>query len=358
MKVLLLGEYSGYFTNLREGLLELGHEVDMSSSGDGWKNFERGNLKLFSNNQNKIIRKLSNKYYQLSNVRNLKGYDIVQLVNPNIFGGLRYSYNQRVISTIKNNNEKLFLSNGGNHYFNYKVTIEELEYGYFKAIAHMPNEFNDKHFIKNNKDIVKIVDGIIPIMYTYAEAYRNHPKLLKTIPLPINYKTIKFLPQKLEDNKLKIFHGINREGPKGTKYIREAMERIARDYPNDVEIYIDGRMPLEKYLKVISEANIIIDQAYSYEYGMNAIYSMAMGKVVLSGNEPESQKEFGRDDIPIINIKPSADDIYKKLEQLIHNKQDIVEIGERSRKFVEDFHDYVKVAQQYVDVWNSVEVKK
>jgi len=91
---------------------------------------------------------------------------------------------------------------------------------------------------------------------------------------------------------------------------------------------------------------------------MNAIYSMAMGKVVLSGNEPECQQEFGRADIPVINIEPTVEDIYNKLEKLVLDKKSVIEIGEKSRLFVEDFHHHVKVAQQYIDTWNSVEVKK
>lgn len=116
-------------------------------------------------------------------------------------------------------------------------------------------------------------------------------------------------------------------------------------------------MPLKDYLKVLEETNIIVDQSLSYEYGMNAVYSMAMGKVVLSGNEPECQKEFGRTDIPVINILPSVEDIYNKLEKLVIDKKSVIEIGEKSRMYVEDFHHHVKVAQQYVDTWNSVEVK-
>jgi hypothetical protein len=78
-----------------------------------------------------------------------------------------------------------------------------------------------------------------------------------------------------------------------------------------------------------------------------------MGKVVLSGNEPECGKEFGRDDIPVINIKPSVEDIYNKLEKLVLNKKCLEEIGYKSRKFVEDFHDYKKVAKQYLETWEK-----
>ena len=39
MKILLLGEYSGLFNSLKEGLVELGHNVTLISDGDGFKNY-------------------------------------------------------------------------------------------------------------------------------------------------------------------------------------------------------------------------------------------------------------------------------------------------------------------------------
>lgn len=39
MKVLLFGEYSGLFNNLKDGLVKIGHQVFLASAGDGSKNF-------------------------------------------------------------------------------------------------------------------------------------------------------------------------------------------------------------------------------------------------------------------------------------------------------------------------------
>lgn len=41
MKILLLGEFSGLYTNLKAGLLELGHDTVIASGGDIWKNIPR-----------------------------------------------------------------------------------------------------------------------------------------------------------------------------------------------------------------------------------------------------------------------------------------------------------------------------
>jgi glycosyltransferase involved in cell wall biosynthesis len=361
MNILLLGEYSGFFVNLKQGLIELGHNVDLSSKGDGFKKTSKSDIFMPGGAENKVNRVIEKITFPIIKINQYFDYDVVQLINSNIFGGLSINYNSLILKRISRRSEKFFLSSCGTDYFVYNVR-EKLRYNPFESTIKIDtngyNEYIQKKYYRNNVDIINLVDGIIPTLYTYAEAYRENPKLLNTIQFPVDIHNIKFIPQKIQNDRLKIFHGLNRDGFKGTKYIREAMEKLKEDYPNDVEILIDGKMPLNKYLKVLEETNVVVDQALSYEYGMNAVYSMAMGKVVLSGNEPECQKEFGRTDIPIINIEPSVDDIYNKLEKIVLNKKSVIEIGEKSRLFVEDFHHHVKVAQQYIDTWNSVEVKK
>lgn len=354
MRILLLGEFSGFYNNLRDGLISLGHEVDLISSGDGWKNFGEKNNIYFSVKKNLLANRIDSMILQWRHVNRLKNYDVVQLISPNIFGNLRLLNNQLLLRKICNTNNKMFLSVAGDHYYVYK-SMEKLKY----KIKYNSKKISNKAYKRNNDYILKLVDGIIPISYNYAEAYRNHIKLLKTIPLPINLDMInKFRKENSSSDKIRIFHGINQESVKGTKYIKEAMLKIKENYPNKVDILIDGKMPFNEYLKVLQDTDIVIDQALSYGYGMNAIYSMALGKVVMSGNELETQVEFSRLDIPVINITPSVEDIYQKLERLILDTERINEIGRKSRLFVEDFHSHVKVAQRYIDTWNSIEVRK
>ncbi len=357
MKIMLLGDYSGLSKNLKEGLLELGHEVVLVTNGDGFKQTVKSDLYICKSD-NYIINLFDKIIFPFHRINAYYDYDVVQLIYHNMFGLAQLGYNHYILNKIKNRTGKMFLSACGEDYFVYKMK-DRLKYNPWDELIDKKNSINSlvtkNWYIKNNTKVASLVDGIIPSLYTYAEAYRSNANVLNTIPFPMNIKKIKYIPQDIKSNKLKIFHGLNREDFKGTRYIKEAMVKLKNRYPDDVDIVIDGKMPLNKYLKVLEEANIVVDQALSYEYGMNAVYSMAMGKVVLSGNEPECQREFGRTDIPIINITPSIDDIYTKLEKLVLNKKSIEEIGYNSRIFVENFHDYVTVAQKYVDTWKNCE---
>jgi len=357
MRILLLGDYSGFFKNLKDGLIQIGHEVDLATTGDGFKDTAKSDIYMPGKSQNRIVKKIDRIVFPATGIiKKYYDYDLAFLINHDIFGGTKYgiNINHLLLRKIRQNTSKMFISICAldNYVFELK---NKLEYNPYEAYIDIDmkgkNYYMHPNYIKNNENVLGMVDGIIPTMYTYAEAYRRNTKLMNTIPFPINVDSIKFIPPKT-DGKLRIFHGINRRGYKGTEYIEDAMQRIKTKYPNDVEILIDGGMPLNKYLRVIEESDVIVDQALSYCYGMNAIYSMAMGKVVLSGNEQECQREFKRTDIPIINIKPSTDDIYNKLEELVADIRRVEEIGYNSRRFVEDFHHYVKVAKQYVNAWN------
>ena len=123
-------------------------------------------------------------------------------------------------------------------------------------------------------------------------------------------------------------------------------------YQDKVEIIIEGGIPLNEYLKILNKANIIVDQCWGYGYGMNALFSMAMGKVVLGGNEPECAQEFKRN-APVINILPDENDILQKLEQLIADPKYIMKLAADSFKFVGEFHSDIVVASQYLQVFRG-----
>ena len=80
MKVLLLGEYSNVHWTLAQGLRALGHSVTVASDGDSWKNYPR-DIDL----HRKSTGKTDTLDFLFSVARALpfmRGYDVVQLINP------------------------------------------------------------------------------------------------------------------------------------------------------------------------------------------------------------------------------------------------------------------------------------
>lgn len=352
-KILLLGEYSGLFKNLQEGLLELGHEAHIASFGDSWKKIE--STITLGNGETDLKSKIYRKISPVINYKKLVNFDLVQYINPFYFYHDLLP-NKIILNRILKSNGPMYLSAAGDDSFYWKFTRNKLDYGPFDDF--LKYDLKKKSFFMEsrkaldfNKWVIEKSVGVIPIMYDYELSYINHSKFLKSIPIPINLKKIAYEENKLKNNKLIIFHGLNRYGFKGTRHIKEAFDNLKRKYPNDLDVIIDGKMPLQNYLNVIRRSNIIVDQAYSYSSGMNGLYSLAMGKVVLGGAEPASLKTFNLNTNPIINIKPNAEDIEQKIKNLLDTRDNIPQLGYESRKFIEDNHDYIAIARQYLNTW-------
>jgi hypothetical protein len=105
MKILLVGEYSNVHATLAEGLRELGHEVTVISNGDFWKNYPRDiDVARMPGKLGGVI--LMAKLYAL--LPKLKGYDVVQLINP-IFFELKAERLFWFYRYLRKHNRKVFL---------------------------------------------------------------------------------------------------------------------------------------------------------------------------------------------------------------------------------------------------------
>lgn len=365
MRILIIGEYSGFAYNLAIGFEELGHEVIEFGSLDGIKNIPQTSKSFLYNNQNYTIGSLFWRIREISNFLRYKKdikkfhhyFDVVFIINYTFlrlefdFSHPRFSIND--IKHVIKPHGKVFMSSCG-------ADLPVMEFA--KKLRYTPysSEYMKScygwRFKQVLKRTLKLIDGVIPTMYEYAEAYRQFSennsivKVLSTIPLPLDCHRYKF--EKTFNEKVVVFHGKARL-TKGGNYIIPALERLKKMYPNKVDIVIQGNLPFAEYIKILSKADIVVDQCRGYSYGMNAIIAMAMGKIVLSGNEPECEREFNME-VPIINILPDSDDIFNKLEELINGSEDFLrELSRKSYDFCNYFHDSKIIAKKYIECFKS-----
>ncbi len=367
MHILIIGEYSGFAKNLAIGLRELGHKVIVFASLDGWKKIDPGNdsvlypvvhnfkIGKFEIKRTWIFRGIINFFHFKRDIRKYKRYFDAALIINYEFLRLRWDFTRALfsykdLSKVMKDESKIYLSACGDDIF------------YLKYLHHFRYYFQDNYTAKNFSSrrlkkifyqTVSMVAGVIPVMYEYAASYRYfahqyHLKVFPTIPLPIHLLPNSFNNEFRE--KIVIFHGLSRKS-KGGEFIVPALEKIQNDFPDRVEVIMRGGIPQEEYLSILAKSNIVVDQCFGYSYGMNALYSMAMGKIVLSGNEPECEQEFGRN-VPIINIKPEVNDIYEKLMWLISLSKEELELKAKEMySFCHEFHDAKIVAERYIDLF-------
>ncbi len=349
MKILLFQEFSGLFNNLESGLRELGHEVFLVSDGDGFKNYP-SDLRWDVKCRFKPIGKFLSYLKILYNYKRLRNYDVALVVTTSIS---RYmSFNRLVYyHIIRKGCKKMYLVGSGLYATSWKYWAENKGSKYFNYAQkdgwkNMPPQLFSKLLIWE-KELYGFIDGIIPIWYEYAQPYRDmgYEKLFPAIRIPIDINKFEYTPNVVND-KIVFFHGITRPC-KGGEFIIAAFDKLRKKYKDEAEFVAAGNLPFDEYMKLIERTNVIVDDANSYSFAMNILFSMAKGKICVGGAEPESNKELGYSYNPVVNICPDVNQIAEALEKIILNRDKIEYIGKKSRQFVEEYHDYVKVAREY-----------
>ena len=354
MRILLVGDFSSFHKYLKCGLIELGHDVTLVSSGDGWKKIGGADIELYlPTAKNKIQKVIYNftKTYHVATI--CKDYDVVQFINPRIFHPL---FNGFLVKKILRQNKFSSLVSCGNDLALNVAHESGLLYNFMMDYDNSIGEYySRKRFWgrlsrKTEKKIINQYNVIIPTSYEYILGYQGRKNVTSVIPMPVDVDSIEYIPNKVED-RIVIFHGITREKAKGTMFIRAALEKIKKEFGEAVEIIVDGHMPFDKYVEIMKRANIVIDQCCSYGYGINADIALAQGKVVLSGARREAIEALGVHDCPVFNIEPDENQIYHVLKKIILNKEKIPELGEKGRKYIENVHGCKKIAAEYLKIW-------
>ena len=363
MKILLIGEYSNVHWTLAEGLRTLGHEVCVASNGDFWKDYKRD---ISLTRDNGIFAGLRFMAKTLLTLPHLRGYDIVQIINP-MFLELKAERLKHIYKYLRKHNAKIFMGAFGMDAYWVKgctSTPRTFRYSDFNIgdtpITNTFAEEQRKDWTGTpkaalNEFIANDCDGIIAGLYEYDAVYqKEHGDKLAYIPFPVE-------PQRVEkpyDNKSKIkfFIGINatRSAYKGTDIMLAALEHIVRDYPNECEMLKAMNVPFEQYSAMINDCDVLLDQLYGYSPAMNALLAMSKGKIVVGGAEEECYSILGEKQLrPAINVIPSEEDVYRKLKWIIENKNIIAQMQADSVTMIERHHSPAKVAQQYIEFWNS-----
>ena len=195
----------------------------------------------------------------------------------------------------------------------------------------------------------------------YADKiFALNPDLLNVLPgnaefLP--YTTVdlnEWLPvNKKQEKKFTIIHSPTNRAAKGTGYIEDAVNRLVKKYAY-IELKLVEGIPHHNVKDIYSQADIAIDQLLVGWYGGFAVEMMALGKPVLSYVREEDTKFLPpgmKDEMPIINANP--ENIYEVLNMLVQERDTLHLLGERSRAYVERWHDAMKIAAQMKAVYES-----
>ena len=379
MRILLFGEYSNVHHTLCEALRRAGHEVLLISDGDGWKDYPRDvDLRRTKEGPVGSLTYLSKLATLLPKLR---GYDVVQIVNP-IFLDVKARWNRWVFDYLKRNNGILSVGCFGDDYYVISRMQDDKYLAYtdfYAAGREIDHEVNRRRIAAWTKGpkaeltqyVMRQADCLVPCLYEYWKVY-DTPEFrsrLRYIPLPIDVRNLSnpSLPSDATNgsnlsNPIHILFAAQklRGQMKGTDQLEPLFDRLAQEFSDVIELCKIESVPFEQYQRLVAEADVVVDQLYSFTPAMGALESMAQGKVVISGYEPEYQQFIdGPQDSGIINLRPFDDAYnYEVLRTTLTDRNKIARLQSSSQAFVRKYHDADNVARQFVEFWSLASSSK
>ncbi|MGU5623148.1 hypothetical protein ACV1CY_07410 [Aeromonas caviae] len=339
MKILIYGEYSGYGESLSKGFEELGYHAEVfSPNGDGFKEIE-SSLKLKSK---KAIFKLFELWCLIPR---LSRFDKIIIMNPSFFSIFK-GFGLLPLLFFVAMKKDLYLLCCGDDVEYIRAGDKELIAKYVYESVSYPKRkyFGRKLDFFVNYLCAKYSKFIIPVMYDYEVGWKSskfREKVTKVIPLAC-YFDPEYISKTTNYKEINILHGINRPQVKGSSVIIRALNRISDEFDN-VKVHLPERISQKDYFKIFKDVDIAIDQCKCHGYGMNAIYSMMHGHIVLAPADDLYNRSLDLSDNPVVSIEFDEEVIYSKLKMLL-NRRDLDEIKQRTKKFANDIHQSKKVS--------------
>ncbi|SHM10723.1 glycosyltransferase family protein [Flavobacterium xanthum] len=377
MKILLIGEYSRLHNSLKEGLIALGHDVILLSSGDYFKKFDTDySFHSSFTSGHWLPRKIKNIIHKLTGIDlskaerglrfylllpKLKNFDHVQLINSDAietFPFLSRLLYKKLFKKIKN--RSLLICGDETPVIDYLLKKETdyciltpyFENNSLKNHFEYPLKYAAKNYRRTFDWLSENCRNLITSDLDYKIPMDKMNYKTHFIPNPVNSNKIKFQDQEINE-KIVIFLGINRSSyiKKGIPYFEKALRIIQEKYPEKVTVIITENIPYSDYINRYNTAQIVLDQIYAIDQGYNALEAMAKGKVVFTGGGNDFIDHYNLKERVNIHATPNIDSLVNEISFLIENPEAIVVIGNRARAFIEREHDHINIASQYLAAW-------
>lgn len=366
MKILMLGDYSNLHACLAKELRKRGHDVTLVSDRGGYMKTEAD---VEMRRRPGILGSFAYLYRVMASLPSWSGYDVVQLINPQ-FLSLKPGKLKMIFDILKKNNRSVFLTLCGNDHFFVKDCVDsdifrfsEFRIGKVKAPLVLCDPMREAGWLipehaAYTQHLYDNIDGAMSTLPEYDMSARRHmnPDKLKFTNLPISLDSLEFSPIEF-DGPIRVLIGMKggMEIQKGTARMLDICKELEKEMEGLLEVRVVKNLSLADYLNELRNSHIVIDQLYSYSPGMNALQTMALGRITASGGQPEYYEYIGESVQPIFCLTPleDADTIKKRLKELILDADRIKSMSEEGRRLVERHNDVVKVASLFEEHWHK-----
>lgn len=234
----------------------------------------------------------------------------------------------------------------------YKSSVEKYKISNMAFSSGTPEEalIKDKKKLRRLKKETKYAD----LQLVCSPIYSEYVKGSQLLPLAIDLKNYKYAPKSVGEKTI-VLHAPTSRANKGTSFIISAVKRLKSEN-FDLDLKICENISHEDLMKEYVCCDVFVDQVLG-GYGTAAIEAMAIGRPTISYlRDIHFNEENFPGGIPI--IRAHKDSIYEVLKETVEKKVEFPEIGLKSRKFVEKYHDISQLSKKLIelyiyDVWKG-----
>lgn len=364
MKILFLGDYSNLHACLAKELNRRGHTAHIISDRGTYMNTHAD---MTLRREPGFVGSWKYLFKCMETLPELKGYDVIQLINPNFLalnpGKIKYFFDK-----LRMNNGPAFLTLAGNDQRFVKECNDArmFRFSEFKVgdkptqfLEESPEEMYGWLSIANRRwcdHLTEHIAGAMSVLPEYDMAWR--PVLGDKVTftnIPVELDNLPYSPLEI-DGRVKIFIGMSsgREIQKGTADLLAIARQLEREMPEKIVVESVRNLPLDEYLRRMKGSHIVLDQLYSYSPATNALQAMALGRVAGSGAEPEYYRFLGLDaaEGPVFQLSPLTTDLKERLAALATDIPRMQRMSREGRRLVERHNDVKLVAGRFLDAWH------
>lgn len=248
------------------------------------------------------------------------------------------------LAVLKALGKKIVIIANGSDIRSWRLLVEEMKRAGLDqharyAIADLDLDFGGPDKMKRTKaaKIEKYADHVFARPNCAQFLTRDY----NLVWLPVDMSTFRFSIGNASSPL--VVHAPSNSRVKGTKYILQAVNKL-RQEGYEFEFELCQNIQNVALRKILSIAQIAIDQLILPGYGLFGIEAMASGCAVLGSAVPGYNGNPM--ELPIMTTTP--DTIYQNLRSLIEDQGLRVKMAQDGRAYVEKYHDNVKVAYDFL----------
>lgn len=259
--------------------------------------------------------------------------------------GETFMPDKRDLELIKKAGKKMVVHHHGSEVRNLSIAQ-----GFNNQYVTVKPEWTEDRIHKNLQLLSKYIDHAIVQDYELEAYIKDYYKYIHVIPNAVRVNDfIPKYPNKKNSLPLVVHAPTNRD-LKGTTYVLNAVNQL-KSAGLHLNFKLIEKVSSTDAIKLIKQADIVIDQLRIGSYGFVSTEAMAFGKPVICYIRDDLLKKYPKG-LPIVNANP--DTLTNVLKHLVIHPHERSLLGVKGRNYATQHHNVRKLTEEYINIYRQL----